>query len=210
MLKGDCASVQEVTQVHVAQVQKWMKGNEIWVCVLMEPVREVNSEDDNEHLTQLLSEFQDVFVQPNTLPPSRVFDHHIPLLPGLVLVNTRPCRYAPLHNDEIERKVSKLMKVGLIVPSVSPFASPMFLVQKKDVSWRFCVDYRKLNSMTVKNRFPMPLVDEILDELTGTHFFTSMDMTRGYQQIRMGVEDEFKTTFKPIMAITSLESCNLG
>jgi hypothetical protein len=79
---------------------------------------------------------------------------------------------------------------------VSPFASLVLLVQKKDGTWRFCVDYRKLNDMTIKNRFPMPVVEEILDELAGTQFFTSLDMTLGYHQIRMGASEEFKTAFK--------------
>jgi hypothetical protein len=111
-------------------------------------------------------------------------------------VNSRPYRYSPFHKDEIERQVNALLEVGLITPSVSLFASPFLLVKKKDGSWKFCVDYRKLNDMTVKNRFPMPLVEEILDELAGTQFFTSLDLTAGYHQIRMGETDEFKTAFK--------------
>jgi hypothetical protein len=111
-------------------------------------------------------------------------------------VNAKPYRYSPLHKDEIERQVVELLKAGLIVPSVSSFASPVLLVQKKEGTWRFCIDYRKLNDMTVKNRFPMPLVDEILDELAGTQYFSSLDMTNGYHHIRMGEEDEHKTAFK--------------
>lgn len=88
------------------------------------------------------------------------------------------------------------METGLITPSVSPFASPIFLVKKKDGSWRFCIDYRKLNDLTIKNRFSMPLVEEILEELAGTQYFSSLDLTTGYHQIRMGLEDEYKTTFK--------------
>jgi hypothetical protein len=72
----------------------------------------------------------------------------------------------------------------------------MLLVQKKDGSWRFCVDNRKLNNMTIKNRFPMPVVEEILDELAGTQYFSSMDMTVGYDQVRMGDKEEYKTAFK--------------
>jgi len=69
-------------------------------------------------------------------------------------------------------------------------------VQKKDGTWRFCVNYRKLNDITIKNRFPMPLMDEILDELAGTRYFAKLDMTAGYHQVRMKQEDEHKTAFK--------------
>lgn len=145
---------------------------------------------------QVLLEFQDVFEDPKVLPPSRIHDHHIPLLPNAAPVNSRPYRYSPLHKDEIEKQVKELLQAGLIVHSSSPFASPVLLVQKKDGSWRFCVDYRKLNAITVKNRFPMPVIDEILDELAGTQYFTKLDMRSGYHQVRMHSTDEHKTTFK--------------
>jgi hypothetical protein len=74
-------------------------------------------------------------------------------------VNSKPYRYSPYHKDEIERQVNALLEAGLITPSVSPFASPALFVKKKDGSWRFCVGYKKLNDMTIKNRFPMPLVN---------------------------------------------------
>lgn len=156
----------------------------------MEPVDTDKGEVEDENITKLVADFQDQFVAPKSLPPSGAFDHHIPLLPGSVSMNSRPYRYAPLHKDEIERQVDALMKAGLIVPSASPFASTVLLVQKKDGTSRFCVDYRKLNDITIKNKFLMPLVDEVLDELSSTQYFTSLDMTVGYHQIRMSVEDE--------------------
>ena len=84
-----------------------------------------------------------------------------------------------MHKDEIERQVRELLAAGLITTSTSPYASPVLLVQKKDGSWRFCVDYRRLNDITIKNRFPMPLVDEILDELAGTSYFSKLDRDQG-------------------------------
>jgi hypothetical protein len=76
-----------------------------------------------------------VFAPPTSLPPSRPYDQHIPLLPGVMLINAKPYRYSLLHKTEIEKQVVALLEVGLITPSVSPFASPVLLVRKKDGSW---------------------------------------------------------------------------
>jgi hypothetical protein len=195
--------VTEVPQVATLKVQKWVKGNHVWVFVLFEPVPELVENVEHEPLNELLKEFQDIFETPKALPPTRPYDHHIPLLPGLVPVNARPYRYSPLHKSEIKRQVAKFLKAGHIVPRVSPFASHVLLVQKKDDSWRFCVDYGKVNDMTIKNRFPMLLVDEILDELAGTRYFTSLDMTAGYHQIRMGIEMSIRQPLRPIVVTTS-------
>jgi hypothetical protein len=89
-----------------------------------------------------------------------------------------------------------MLQAGTVVPSVSPYASQVLLVQKKDGSWRFCVDYRKLNSRTVKNKFPMSVIDEFLDEIAGAKFFTKLDLNSGFHQIRMIAANEHKTAFK--------------
>jgi hypothetical protein len=171
----------ELLEVSVIQVHKWLQGNDIWAFVLLEerPMPTKPDEQCTGDLQALLLEFQDVFAPPTSLPPPRPYDHHIPLLPRAVPVNAKPYRYSLFHKTEIEKQVAALLEAGLITRSVSPFASPVLLVRKKDGSWRFCVDYRKLNAMTIKNKFPMPLVDEILDVLAGTKFFASLDLMQG-------------------------------
>ena len=126
----------------------------------------------------LLDSYSDLFAIPTVLPPQRVHDHAIPLHPTAVPVNARPYKYSPTHKSEIEKQVKDLLAAGLITHSSSPFASPVLLVQKKDGSWRFCVDYRILNDLTIKNSFPMPVIEEILDELFGAKYFTKLDEGR--------------------------------
>jgi hypothetical protein len=147
-------------------------------------------------IAQVLTEFEQVFAEPQGLPPARQFDHAIPLVPGAKPVNLRPYRYSPAQKDEIERQIAEMLRQGIIQPSCSPFASPVLLVQKKDLSWRFCIDYRHLNFITIKNRFLMPIIEELIDELAGAKWFTSLDLRAGYHQIWMKPEDEAKTAFK--------------
>ena len=151
---------------------------------------------EDEDIQLLLQQYADVFQEPSSLPPHRSYDHAISLFPDAVPINSRPYHYSPQHKTEIEKQVKQLLADGFITHSHSPFASPVLLVKKKDGTWRFCVDYRKLNAMTIKNRFPMPIVEEILDELAGSTYFTKLDMRSRYHQIRMLPSDEHKTAFK--------------
>jgi hypothetical protein len=109
-------------------------------------------------ISNLLSQFSPVFSTPSTLPPVRTCDHSIPLIQGATPVNIRPYRYPPSLKDEIERQVTEMLKAGIIRPSASEFCSPVLLVRKKDGSFRFCVDYRYLNALTLKWKFPIPVL----------------------------------------------------
>jgi hypothetical protein len=144
----------------------------------------------------LLREFQHLLDEPEGIPPSRIFDHRIPLKEGHASVNVRPYRYAHCQKHEIERQVTEMLNTGLIRPSTSPFSSPILLVKKKDGSWRFCTDYWALNAVTIKDRFPIPTVDDMLDELHGAVHFTKLDLRASYHQIRVHPDDIHKTAFR--------------
>lgn len=147
-------------------------------------------------VASILKEFEVLFQPLATLPPARSCDHVIPLVSGAKPVHIRPYRYPPSLKDEIERQVAEMLEKGIIQPSVSAFSSPILLVKKKDGSWRFCVDYRYLNALTLKSRFPIPVFDELIDELAQAQWFSSLDLFSGYHQIRLKPGEEFKTAFQ--------------
>jgi hypothetical protein len=118
-------------------------------------------------LDGLLGSFPNVFADPTGLPLAHARDHRIILKPDAPPVAVWPYRYPAAHKDELERQCTAMIEQGIVRRSDSAFSSPVLLVKKPDGSWRFCVDYRALNVLTIKDAFPIPVVDELLDELHG-------------------------------------------
>ncbi|KAJ4772249.1 polyprotein [Rhynchospora pubera] len=147
-------------------------------------------------LQPILDQFNHVFQPPTGLPPHRSVDHTVPLIDSTKTISIRPYRYSYFQKMEIDKIIEELIGNGFIRPSTSPYSSPVLLVKKKDDSWRLCIDYRQLNDNTVKNKYPIPIIDDLLDELRGAQYFSKVDLRSGYHQIRMADEDIYKTAFR--------------
>jgi hypothetical protein len=142
-----------------------------------------------------VDELSELFLSPSGLPPKRTTSHSIPFTPGAQPFRPRPYRYNSTQKIEIESQVQKLLENGWIQESNSPYASPALLVKKKTGDWRLCIDYRRLNVLRVKNKFPLPIIEELLDELVGATWFTTLDMSSGFHQILMAEQDVAKIAF---------------
>jgi len=147
-------------------------------------------------LEQILGDFVDTFAKPTGLPPCRSHDHAIVLKSDAQPMCVRPYRYPYFQKEEIERTVWELLESGVIKLSQSPFSSPVLLVRKANGTWHICMDYCALNNETIKDKFLILIIDELLDELHGSRVFSKLDLQSGYHQIRVKPEDIPKTTFK--------------
>jgi hypothetical protein len=165
---------------------------------LLFPLTAVDKSVPSTHpeIAALLQEFSDVFEEPTTLPPERQCDHTIPLKECSTPPNIRPYRVPHKQKAEMEAQIKQLLEASIIQPSQSPYASPAILVRKRDGTWRLCIDFRKLNLHTIKNKFPIPVIEDLLDELHGARYFSKLDLRAGYHQIRMNKQDIHKTAFR--------------
>ncbi len=144
---------------------------------------------------KILLDHAQVFGRREGLPPDRGTTLTIPEMPGATPQFKHPYRLSPAEVQEVEKQIKELLKQGLIEPSNSPYGAPIIFVKKKDGTLRMCCDWRRLNAQTVKSRYPLPRIDELLDALQGAQIFSSLDLQSGYHQILIHPEDAPKTAF---------------
>nr|GEV41427.1 putative reverse transcriptase domain-containing protein [Tanacetum cinerariifolium] len=130
------------------------------------------------------------------LPPVREIKFYIDLIPGALLVVKSPYRLAPSEMQELSNQLKELQEKGFIRPSFSPWGAPMLFIKKKDGALRMCIDYRELNKLTIKNRYPLPRINDLFDQLQGACCFSKIDLRSGYHQLRVREEDIPKTAFR--------------
>jgi hypothetical protein len=144
----------------------------------------------------LLTHFASLFMKPSGLPPLRQHLHQIHLTPGTAPVAVQPYQYVYLQKEELERQCVEMLAHGVIRLSSSALSAPVLLVKKHNGSRHFCVDYHVLNEKTIKDKFHIPVVEELLDELRSAAFFTKLDLRFGYHQVQMHQDDIEKTDFR--------------
>lgn len=130
------------------------------------------------------------------LPPDRQVEFRIDLLPGTMPIAKAPYRLAPTEMKELMMQLQELLDKGFIRPSSSPWGAPVLFVKKKDGSMRMCIDYRELNKATIKNRYPLPRIDDLFYQLQGSNYFSKIDLRSGYHQLKVREEDIEKTAFR--------------
>ncbi|GJZ30886.1 putative reverse transcriptase domain-containing protein [Tanacetum coccineum] len=145
----------------------------------------------------IVQDFPEVFPEDLPgIPPTRQVEFQIDLIPGAAPVARAPYRLAPSEMKELSDQLKELSDKGFIRPSSSPWGAPVLFVKKKDGSFRMCIDYRELNKLTVKNRYPLPRIDDLFDQLQGSSIYSKIDLRSGYHQLRVREEDIPKTAFR--------------
>ncbi|KAJ9544937.1 hypothetical protein OSB04_024644 [Centaurea solstitialis] len=145
----------------------------------------------------VVREFPEVFPEELPgLPPQRQVEFHIDLVPGAGPIAKSPYRLAPSDMQELSNQLQELLDKGFIRPSSSPWGAPVLFVKKKDGFFLMCIDYRELNKITIKNRYPLPRIDDLFDQLQGATYFSKIDLRSGYHQMRVREEDIAKTAFR--------------
>ncbi|GKF29187.1 putative reverse transcriptase domain-containing protein, partial [Tanacetum coccineum] len=184
--------------ISCTKVQKYLlKGSHVFLAHVT--TKEIEDKSEKKRLKDVLivKKFPEVFPEDLPgLPHTRQVEFHIDLVPGAAPVARAPYRLAPSEMKELADQLQELSDKGFIRPSLSPWGAPVLFVKKKDGSLWMCIDYRELNKLTVKNRYPLPRIDDLFDQLQGSSVYYMIDLRSGYHQLRVREEDIPNTAFR--------------
>ncbi|GJT98169.1 putative reverse transcriptase domain-containing protein [Tanacetum coccineum] len=201
IVHGDGSNQGHEARLHIisyTKTQEYMlKGCPVFLANVNTKETEDKSEKKRLEDIPIVQDFPDVFPEDlSGLPPTRQVEFQIDLIPGAAPVARAPYRLAPSEMKELSEQLKELSDKGFIRPSSSPWGAPVLFVKKKDGSFRMCIDYRELNKLMVKNRYPLPRIDDLFDQLQGSSVYSKIDLRSGYHQLRVREEDIPKTAFR--------------
>jgi hypothetical protein len=189
--------------INAGHVKRLVNASKNFVLLMIKPKDDIENKSFQgcdtklkSDLYEVVAQYDEIFKEPKGLPSKRGVQHEIQLQQDSPLPNIGMYKMSVMENAEIKKQIQELLDKGVIVPSSSPCGYPIVLVPKKDGTWRMCVDFRALNKITVKNHYPLPRIDDLLDQLKDAKYFTKLDLRSGYHQIRIAEGDTWKTTFK--------------
>ncbi|GJX47136.1 putative reverse transcriptase domain-containing protein, partial [Tanacetum coccineum] len=184
--------------ISCTKTQKYLlKGCPIFLAHVTTNKTEDKSEEKRLEDVPIVRDFPEVFPKDSPgILPTRQVEFQIDLVPGAAPVARAPYRLSSSEMKELSEQLHELSDKGFIRPSSSPWGAPVLFVKKKDGSFRMCIDYRELNKLTAKNRYPLPRIDDLFDQLQGSSFYSKIDLRSGYHQLRVREEDIPKTAFR--------------
>ncbi|GKA24797.1 putative reverse transcriptase domain-containing protein [Tanacetum coccineum] len=201
IVHGDGSNQGNGTRLNIISCTKThkylLKGHNVFLAHVTTKETEDKSGEKRLEDVPIVRDFPEVFPEDLPgLPPTRQVEFQIDLMPGAAPVARAPYRLAPSEMKELSEQLQELSDKGFIRPSSSPWGAPVLFVKKKDGSFRMCIDYQELNKLTVKNRYPLPRIDDLFDQLQGSSVYSKIDLRSGYHQLRVREEDISKMTFR--------------
>ncbi|GJQ93258.1 putative reverse transcriptase domain-containing protein [Tanacetum coccineum] len=187
-------------------VPRLLMGAKVIFCFLLWTQ---SSDSPNIENLSFIREFADVFPDElPRLPPAREIEFGIELIPGVEPISKALYRMALVELKELKEQLQEMLENGFIRPCVSPWGAPVLFVKKKDGSMRLCIDYRKLNRITIRNRYPLPRIDDLFDQLQGAKYFSKIDLRSIYHQLRVREQDISKTAFHTLAFLGHIVSAD--
>ncbi|GKC79209.1 putative reverse transcriptase domain-containing protein [Tanacetum coccineum] len=178
----------------LAQTLTSSRGCDVFLAHITTKEAKDKSEGKRLEDVPIVRDFPKVFPEDlSGIPPARQVEFQIELVPGAAPIARAPYRLAPSEMKELVEQLQEIPDKGFIRPNSSPWGAPVLFVKKKDGSFRMCIDYRELNKLTVKNRYPLPRIDDLFDQLQGSSVYSKIDLRSGYHQLRVHEEDIPKT-----------------